>query len=260
MSLVSIFLITLGISLLGLTVGFLILWKERAMQRWMPFLLSFAAGSILGAALLDILPEALSAGADAPFLLSFVLLGLLTFFVVEKLLIWHHHAHTHDADDDEAHQHFTDQRAIQPLIIFGDALHNLLDGGVIAVAFLVDFRLGMITALAVLFHELPQEIGDFAILLHTGMSRRNVLLWNIIGAIAAPIGVLAGFLLLDSFENIEAPLLAFAAGNFMYIAVADLFPTIQHERRLMNSILQIAMLLVGIGIIWQLGAFLSHTA
>ncbi|MBI3115322.1 MAG: ZIP family metal transporter [Candidatus Kerfeldbacteria bacterium] len=256
-------LLTLGSSLLGLMGGFLLLWRANAVRRAAAWILAFAAGSILGASLLGLLPEAFEHGAETGLklttLLAWALTGVLVFFAVEKLLVWHHHAHVHDVETDPTHpSHLPTSPTVRPLIIIGDALHNFLDGAVIAIAYVVDPPLAIVAALAVLAHELPQEIGDFGILIASGMTRGRVILWNVLGALVSPLGAVVGLLAADRFEAIEPPLLAFAAGNFIYIALADLFPSIQHERRLGRSVGQLLLLIVGILVIWQVGVLLPH--
>lgn len=256
-------LLTLGSSLLGLVGGFVLLWRADAIRRAAAWILAFAAGSILGASFLGLLPEAfehgIEVGLEPRLLLAWVLIGVLVFFAVEKLLVWHHHAHVHDVDADATHpSHLPTSPTVRPLIIIGDALHNFLDGAVIAVAYVIDPALAVVTALAILAHELPQEIGDFGILIASGMARRRIILWNVLGALVSPLGAIVGLLAADRFGAIEPPLLAFAAGNFIYIALADLFPSIQHERRLGRSAGQLALLILGLLVIWQVGVLLPH--
>lgn len=256
-------LLSLASSLLGLIGGFLLLWKADRVRQWSGWLVSFAAGSILAAAFLDLIPEALEHGEERGLplssVLAWVLAGALTFMLVEKLLIWHHHSHTHDLDHDATHpSHLPTGPTVRPLIIVGDALHNFLDGAVIAAAYLVSPPLAIITALAVFAHELPQEIGDFGILVASGMRRKAIMLWNVVGALFSPLGTVVMLTAADPFEAFEPLLLAFAAGNFIYIALADLLPSIQHERRLVKSLTQLGLLLVGVLVIWQIGVRLPH--
>ncbi|MBI3963728.1 MAG: ZIP family metal transporter [Candidatus Kerfeldbacteria bacterium] len=268
MSILFILLVTTAVSLIGLSGGLFLLWKSEATKRWAPFLLSFAAGSILGAAFLDLLPEAIEHAAISTGTFG-ALVGIITFFTIEKLLVWHHHAHRHTGDGPvqsslspsgpvQPGSPVAASRSTRPLVIFGDALHNFLDGVIIAVTFLVDLRLGFITSLAVIAHEIPQEIGDFGILLSSGMRRRRIIGWNVVGALAATVGAGIGIAAHDAFETLEAPLLAFAAGNFIYIALADLVPTIQHERRLGQSLTHLILLVAGIVVIWQVGIAFPH--
>lgn len=255
-SLTVIFLVTLGTSVLGLLGGFVLLWKEAWAVRWARYLVSFAAGSILGAAFLDLLPEAIEHGNDLGATSSFILFGILLFFVLERFLILHHHAHN-TGNTDGAHAD-SSLASARPLIILGDGLHNFLDGAIIAIAFLTDTTTGVVAAFAVVAHELPQEIGDFSVLLHSGMPRRQVLGWNVVSALTSPLGALVGYGAHETFRALEPIFLALIVGAFVYIALADLIPTIKHERRLQPSIVQILLILVGLGLIWQVGALLPH--
>lgn len=258
-SLAFILSVTTAAGILGLIGGLLLFWKENMTKRLTYFFISFAAGGLLGASFFDLLPEALEEGRDTERILWYVLLGMLVFFTIEKLLVWHHHSHTHDVDSDPDHaSHLPQRKELRPLIILGDGLHNFLDGIIIAVAFSIDAGLGWITVIAVLVHEIPQEVGDFSVLLATGMHRRRVLFWNVAGALLSTVGAFVGFYALEAFAHIELPLLGFAAGNFIYIALADLFPTIQHERKLTSSALHILLIVIGLGLVWWLSGIFPH--
>lgn len=250
--------VTLVISLLGLIGGLLVLWREQKIKGLTKYLMSFAAGSILGAALLELLPEALEESPNPHTIGLWILAGVLVFFVLEKLLILHHHTHDESTETqmhgDEVHGF----QAVRPLIIIGDALHNFLDGIVIAIAFLTDMRIGVITALAVIAHEIPQEIGDFGILLHSGMARRRVLFWNVLGALLGPLGAVVAFAARDTYEKIAPAALALVVGNFVYLALADLIPAIRHERKISNTVVQIVLVVIGVVLVWLLGEALPE--
>lgn len=255
MSLLVILGVTALVSILGLLGGILLLWNENLARRGSRYLISFAAGGLLGATFLDLLPEALDlTNQDISAIGRGALIGILVFFILEKLLVWHHHAHTHETTELES----APLVSARPLIIIGDALHNFLDGAVIAIAFLVAPSLGVITALAVVAHELPQEIGDFSILLHSGMARRSVFLWNLVGGLVSLLGVGLVFIADRQFHFYQGPLLGFVAGNFIYIALADLVPTVHRERDLKRSLAQIVLLIVGIFLIWWVGTWLPE--
>jgi zinc and cadmium transporter len=259
MTLASILGVTLAMSLLGLTGGLFLIWQERFVHRSSRYFLSFAAGSILGAALLELLPEALDRGTITGEQAGmYGLFGIIIFFILEKLLIMHHHSHDHAMEVVVHRSFFHSLKAARPLVIVGDAFHNFLDGAVIAIAFCTDLRVGIITALAVIAHELPQEIGDFSILIHSGMKKSRVIAWNVLGAFVSPLGALVGYSAFSSFAAIEAPILAIVVGNFIYLALADLFPTIKHEPRLSRSALQIGLLLFGIALMWWIGVVLRE--
>ncbi len=251
-------------SLAGLTGGFLLLWKEGLARRWSLLLVSFAAGTMLGAAFLDLLKEALGNAAEPTALLPYLLAGILLFFLIEKFLIFHHHMHrtevegTHDHETIHEEQIASRQKVLRSLVIFGDATHNFIDGIIIAATFSVSIPLGVITSLAVFFHELPQEIGDFSILLHSGMTKKRVALWNLLGALVSPIGTVVGFYALSFFTNIQLPMIAVAAGGFIYIAGSDLIPEINHETRWRHILTQVVLLFLGIAAIWFVGTLLPE--
>ncbi len=244
----------------GLLGGFLLIWKENFAHRLAGFLLSFAAGTLLGVTFLDLLPETLKAARDPSSVLAYALLGIIIFFVMEKLLLWRHHSH----NEEEVIEHVVNAEEhvdapalrgthIRPLILFGDGLHNFLDGAALALTFAVDWRLGLFTAAAIFFHEVPHNISDFAVLLHTRMARRKVLLANVLLALPSPIGAGLALFAVERVESALAPLLAIAAGSFLYIALANLMPEIHHERRRRRIVAQILLFLAGVGIMWLVG-------
>jgi len=206
-------------------------------------LISYATGALLGAAFLAVIPEALE-HAPAATVTAAVLAGMLLFFVLEKLVVWRH-CHDHGC---EAH------RNPGVLIVLGDGLHNFADGILIAAAFLASVPLGISTALATLVHEIPQEAGDFAILLDSGYSRRKALLLNVLSALATPVGTALGYLWLDAARELVPSVLAVSAGSFIYIATADLIPGLHRQTRLAASVGQVALIVAGASTIALLGA------
>lgn len=233
-------------SLLGLAGGFLLLANYAGVKRVAHYFVSFAAGALLGAAFFDILTDAISGHPDqlTP-VFVWVMVGFLLFFIIEKFMIGHHHSH-----GDEMHQN---HRSLIPMVIVGDTVHNFIDGTIIAAAFLVNPALGMTTAVAVFFHEIPQEIGDFSILIHGGMRRAAVAWWNIWGALVSPIGALVTIWAAGRIDGLTLPLLGIAAGNFIYIAAADLVPEIHRERGTGKILAQLALLILGIVTIVAVG-------
>ena len=201
-----------------------------------PSLVSYAAGVLLAAALLSMIPKALERSPDAP-ILPTVLGGIVLFFVLEKLVLWRH---CHDADCP------VHGRA-GPLILFGDALHNFVDGVVIAAAFLVSVPLGVATGVAVIAHEIPQEVGDFAILLDGGYSRAKAFWLNTLSSATTLPGALAGYYWLGQMNEAIAYILAFSAASFIYIALADLVPELHRRVTHASSLWQFALLIAGIG-------------
>lgn len=214
----------------------LLLFPRAIRQTLVPALVSFAAGVLLGAAFLGMIPKAIASDPGAPILAS-VLAGLVLFFVLEKLVLWRH---CHDADCPVHGQ-------AAPLILFGDALHNFVDGVVIAAAFLVSVPLGITTALAVIAHEVPQEVGDFAILLDSGYSRTRALWLNTLSSTATLPGALVGYFWLAQMNQAIPYILALSAASFIYIALADLVPSLHQRTSRANALWQLALLLAGIG-------------
>ena len=239
-------------SVLGLIGGFSLLAGRGIVERWAKFLVSFAAGTLLGAAFFDLLPEAIAEfPASVTFMFSWLIGGFLLFFIIERFLLWHHHGHSEE--------HHSDKPTLAPLIVVGDAMHNLIDGLVIGAAFLVDPAVGMTTSIAVLAHELPQEIGDFSILIHSGMARKKIIALNLLGALVSPIGTLMVFAAAGFVDGLELPLLGLSAGMFIYIAAADLVPEIHREKKLGVMAGQLALLVLGILTIVGVGIVFPHS-
>jgi zinc and cadmium transporter len=237
---VSTYLIALGLSLVGGLGGLLVascvlLVNDSARARLVPWLVSYAVGALLGVSTLAILPSALEQ-LPATQVLGTLLIGILLFFLLEKLVLWRH-CHTHDCEVHDG--------AVLPVLI-GDAFHNFVDGAVIAAAVLTSVPLGISTALAVAAHEIPQEVGDVAILLHAGYSRRRALLLNVLSAGASGLGAIAACVSFDLVPRLLPYFLALAAASFLYVAMADLIPGLHRGRTDAGSMRQI--LLIGAGI------------
>jgi zinc and cadmium transporter len=229
--------------------GAFLLLPASVRARLMPHLVSFATGALLGAALLALVPHAVQAAG--PFQVHSIgvalLAGICLFFVLEKLLLWRH-CHTEDVESREAHEHHR-REASGVLVLAGDALHNILDGVLIAAAFLTDFHLGVVTALAIMAHEIPQEVGNFAVLLHAGMSRARAFAWNVITSATAVLGgVVAYFALRDALRLLPYAL-AIAAASLLYVAVADLIPGLHRRSDARASLAQVVLIAAGIGVV-----------
>jgi zinc and cadmium transporter len=207
--------------------------------RLLPCLLSYATGTLLGAAFLGMIPEGIEQ-APAVAVTGTVLAGIVAFFLLEKLVIWRH-CH---AGECEVHGH---QGGV--LILVGDAFHNFVDGVVIAAAFLVSVPLGIAAGLAVIAHEVPQELGDFAILLDSGYSKVKALLYNLVSSLATLPGAVIGWFWLDQVRQAIPFVLAISAASFIYIAVADLVPSLHKRIGLGATVSQVALILAGIGTI-----------
>lgn len=229
-------------SLVSLIGGLYLLYGKRGTAMLQRLAVPLAAGALLSAAFLELLPEAIEQG-DASDVMRYALIGLLTFFVLERSLSWFHHHH------EETDTHAVGRRN-SALVVIGDTVHNFIDGLAIGAAFLVDPAVGLVTTIAIAAHEVPQELGDFGLLLSKGMSRRKVLLVNVVSAIATIIGASLVYGLGGEIGVSESLLLAVTAGFFIYIAASDIIPTIhaEPERRWANTqtvILIVAIIAVG---------------
>lgn len=238
-------------SLLGLSGGFLLLTGRDWFERRAKYFVSFAAGALLAAAFFDLLTEAVTDFSDqVPAVFAWTVVGFLAFFVIEKYLLWHHHTHQH--------VHEVETPNLAKLMIVGDMIHNAIDGLIIGATFLVSPALGTTTAVAVFFHELPQELGDFSIMAHTGMARKKIVLWNVVGALVSPVATIVALFVGERTVAMVLPLLGIAAGSFIYIAAADLVPQIHQERKFRASLGQFAMLALGILVIFAVGKFFAE--
>lgn len=216
-----------------------------ARPNWIPVLISFAIGALLGAAFLDVLPHAMESGAGAGAATTTVLIGILGFFVLEKLVLWRH-CHDESCEAHDGHTHGSDRGRSGLLILVGDTFHNFVDGVLIAAAFIESVPLGIVTALAIIAHEIPQEIGDFLILLHSGYSRLRAFAFNLLSSLATLVGGVLAYAMLSQVQNLVPTFLALAASSMIYVAVADLIPGL-HKRPELGATLQ-QVLLIGLGI------------
>jgi zinc and cadmium transporter len=212
---------------------------------WVPWLVSYAIGALLGASFLEVLPHAIIASGDASLTAAVVLGGILGFFVLEKLVLWRH-CHLESC---EAHEVMTaghDHGRSGLMILIGDTFHNFVDGVLIAAAFMEDLRLGAVTALAIVAHEIPQEVGDFVILLHSGYSRAKALRYNLLSSLATLVGGLLAYFALSTAQNVVPAVLALAAASMIYVAIADLIPGLHKRPELADTLQQV--ILIGLGI------------
>jgi zinc and cadmium transporter len=242
-----------------------LLLSEQRRAKVLPHGISFAIGALLAVAFWGLIPEAFSETKPEQFqsLSGTILAGVLGFFVLEKLLIWRHchsgdgeaHGNEDEYEHGHGHTHSHSQgiaKSAGALIILGDGIHNFVDGVLIAAAFLTDVQLGIVTSLAVAAHEIPQEVGDFAILLHSGYSRSKALFYNILASLTTVLGgVLAYFSLADLHESLPY-FLVLAASSFIYIAVADLIPSLHKKTDMKTSLQQIALIAMGVLLICSL--------
>jgi zinc and cadmium transporter len=225
----------------SLTVGLL--------SRLVQHLVSLSTGVLLGTALLNVLPEAFDSKASVHHLFLTLLLGLLFFFLLEKAELYRH-GHHHESDSHHHHHGFDRQQAGKGgwSVLVGDSIHNFCDGIIVAAAFLADTTLGVVTATAIIAHEIPQEVGDYIVLLNAGFSRQRALLYNAMSGMAAVVGGVVGYFVMGPWQALFPYLLVVAASSFIYVAVADLIPQLQHRLPFKETLAQVAWLAIGLGI------------
>jgi zinc and cadmium transporter len=235
----------LSVAAAALTLGLRATWINK--------FVAFAVGALLGAVFLEVLPHALEAGKPAEEILTVVLIGVVLFFVLEKVVIWRHsHDHGHGDEAPDDHEHGRSGW----MILIGDTFHNFCDGVVMAAAFLADFNLGVVTAVAIVAHEVPQEVGDFLVLLHSGFSRAQAILWNVVSGLAAVLGAVVAYFALSAVTGWVPEILALAAASMIYVAVADLIPGLHKRTAIGDSLTQVTFIALGIASIWVIHAVL----
>ena len=239
-TLLWILLATFFVSILAFIGILALLLKKNLLNKILLLLVSLSAGALLGGAFLHLIPEALEE-CSTHSIFFYVLLGFIVFLFVEKILHWHH-CHKQDC-----HVH-----SFAYMNLIGDTMHNFLDGLIIAAGFVAGVPVGIATTIAVALHEIPQEIGDFGVLVYAGFKKTKALFINFITALAAILGGLFGYFLATNAQNIMVFFLPFAAGSFIYIAASDLIPEIKKETNLKKSILNFVIILLGIAIMYSL--------
>jgi zinc and cadmium transporter len=245
MTLIYILLATALISLFSL-VGILFLSaKKKFVERIIVLLISLAAGTMMGGTFLHILPEA-TESLEPTALFTMVLLSFILFYLIERVLHWRHCHH----DDCKVHT-----KSVGYLNLIGDGIHNFIDGMVVASAFMADFRLGMVTTLAIAMHEIPQEIGDFGVLLRAGFTKKKALLLNLVSALAAVIGALVSYFASHQVEGLTTYMLPIAAGGFLYISASDLLPEIRKEENMKKAIVSFIVFLFGVWLMYLMTFF-----
>lgn len=227
-----------SVSLIGI---FTLAINQDRLKAWLLSLVSFSAGALLGDVFLHILPEMAKDGLAVASSI-YILLGVIIFFVLERFIFWHH---SHSEHEEQIHSYTY-------LSLISDGLHNLIDGMIIAAAFLANTTLGMATTLAVIFHEIPQEIGNYAILIHGGFSKTKALFYNFISALTAFVGALMVLIIFNNLDGVPKPLLAVSAASFIYIAMSDLIPQLQKEPNKKTAGMHLFWFVLGIAIMWAL--------
>lgn len=230
----------------------------RARPSYVPVLISYAVGALLGAVFLELLPHAFRLAGSAEQMAATILAGILIFFVLEKLVLWRH-CHVEECEAHDPPQPTHDHGRSGAMIMIGDTFHNFVDGILIAAAFMADHQLGLVTALAIIAHEIPQEIGDFVILLNSGYTRGRALALNMLSSAAMVVGGLIAYFALQTLQQWVAPLLGLAAASMLYVAVADLIPGLHRRPELGATVQQVALMALGVITIWLVGE-LTHFA
>ncbi len=221
-----------------ITAGIFLLIKEKTQKLLIPCLISYATGTLLAAAFLGLIRQAVTLG-EPLVVLSVVLGGIVCFFILEKLIIWRH-CHNENC---EVHGN------AGPILLIGDAFHNFIDGMIIASTFLINFQIGVVASISIIAHEIPQEVGDFAILLNAGYSKKRAFLLNLLSSITTIPGAIISFFLLEIFDSMMPYIMAFSAASFLYIALSDLTPELHYKLGFGTNLRQIFLVLAGIGTI-----------
>jgi len=227
----------IAVSLISFAGVFTLALREDLLRKYIFVFISVAVGALLGDAFIHLIPEALEGSTNTTLTGTLVIAGALLFFILEKFLHWHHHGD----DTEENHIH-----PVGKLVLFSDGLHNFMDGMIIAASFSVSIPVGIATVVAVILHEIPQEIGDFAVLLHSGYTKKRALWLNFLSALTAILGAIVLFALGKVAELSSSFFLPMAAGGFIYIAVADLIPELHKTKEVRPSIMQILAVVVGV--------------
>ncbi|HVQ60648.1 MAG TPA: ZIP family metal transporter [Burkholderiales bacterium] len=235
-----------------ISIAIAALFALSAPASWVPALVSFAVGALLGAVFLEILPHAIGAAGSLQAIFATVLAGIFAFFVLEKLVLWRH-CHVEDCEAHDHHADPNDHGRSGLMIIIGDAFHNFVDGILIAAAFMQSTELGVVTAAAIIAHEIPQEIGNFVILLHSGYSKATALALNLLSSLAMLAGALLAYFTLQAAQEWIATVLALAAASMIYVAVADLIPGLHRRPELRATAQQVLLIATGVGLIWAVG-------
>ncbi|MCB1935888.1 MAG: ZIP family metal transporter [Nitrosomonas sp.] len=250
---------------LSLLLAAMLTLKTR--PSWVSKLVSFAIGALLGAAFLNTLPEAFELSENPNQVTVLVLVGILLFFILEKLVLWRHchieDCEVHDpsaaitaADGHPHHQtHEHDHGRSGMMIMVGDTFHNFVDGILIAAAFMVDIQLGIITSIAIIAHEIPQEAGDFIILLNSGYTRSSAFMMNLLSSFATLVGGVLAYFMLNTLDFLILPLLSLASASMIYVALSDLIPGLHKRPEIGATVQQVSLILLGIGMIWFVGLF-----
>jgi zinc and cadmium transporter len=249
-SLINIIVATVVTSLFSLVGIYTLSLKEKTLDKILLVLVAFSAGSILGASYLDLLPEAIEL-VEESLVFLYITLGFILFFFLERFLYWYH-GHPHEADMTAKVSDRAATKGFAYLNLIGDGIHNFVDGMVIAASFLIGFSVGLATTVAVIFHELPQEMGDYGILIYGGFKRNRALWLNFGVSFTVVLGGISAIFFIETVEALSGLLIAFAAGGFIYLAASELIPELHREKSFKKSAVQFVVFILGIALIWSL--------
>ena len=249
----TIVIATFIVSLFSLSGIFALSLNEERLHSILFFLIAFSAGSIFGAAMFDLLPEAVEL-VDEHVVFPYIAFGYLAFYFLERFIYWYHgHGHHEDMEFE-----VEETKGFAYLNLLGDGVHNFIDGMVIAASFTVSFQVGLVATIAVIFHELPQEMGDYGILVYAGFDRVRALVLNFAVALCVVVGGVFATFFLETVESLSGLLIAFSAGAFLYLAASELVPELQHERDFRRSLIQFGVFILGMALIYSLGLVFPH--
>ena len=248
-------LATLVVSVFSLTGILALSLKEETLHKILFFLIAFSAGTILGAALFDLLPEAVE-HIEESIVFVYIASGFVAFYFLERFIYWYHgHGHHSDIESQEIEPV---TKGFAYLNILGDAIHNFIDGMIIAAGFTAAFPVGIATTIAVIFHELPQEMGDYGILIYAGFEKSKALLLNFAAAFSVVLGGIFASFFLETVEALSGILISYSAGAFIYLSASELIPELQEEKDFNRSLIQFVVFLIGLAVIWYLGIIFHH--
>ncbi len=277
MTLLYIITAALAGGMISVSLAAIVAW--RVQPRLIPVFVSYAVGALLGVVFLDLLPHIFESSGQFQTSAGWILAGILGFFALEKMVLWRHdhgaaslegadehstaHTHAHGHHHHGAHAENNGKNnekssASSWMVIIGDGFHNFTDGLAIAAAFVADTNLGILTSIAIVAHEIPHELGNFLVLIHSGFSKTRALVWNMISSLATLVGAVLAYFLLQALDNYANVFLCLAAASMIYVAIADLIPGLHRRTSLSDSIAQFVLIGLGIGSIWLVHHFVGH--
>ncbi len=247
----SVLIATLVVSSVSILGILFLSFREEVLHNILHILIAFSAGTILGTAFLDLVPEALELNHESGGYI-YITLGFILFFFLERFIYWYH-GHEHIVRVERNSEERSVPKTFVYLNLIGDAIHNFIDGMIIAASFMLGTPIGLATTLAVVFHELPQEVGDYGLLIYGGLERRKALFFNFVVALTTIFGGTFAILFMKAVSSFKGLLIAIAAGGFIYLSASELIPELKEEKELSRSGIQFAVFLVGLLLIWYLG-------